>query len=90
MGGSRMPTGRRELAKQEKRERILAAARELFARHGVGGVTTQQIADRADVAIGTPKRVHRSGGSGAEQVEVADVDHEGNRVRGKRSMMACL
>jgi len=53
MGGSRMPTGRRELAKQEKRERILAAARELFAQHGVGGVTTQQIADRADVAIGT-------------------------------------
>lgn len=48
-----MPIGRRERAKQEKRERILSAARELFAEHGVGGVTTQQIADRADVAIGT-------------------------------------
>jgi len=31
----------------------MAAARELFAQRGVSGVTTQQIADRADVAIGT-------------------------------------
>ena len=53
MGSGHMPVGRRELAKQAKRERIMAAARELFAEHGVGGVTTQQIADRADVAIGT-------------------------------------
>ncbi len=48
-----MPIGRRERARQDKRERIVAAARELFARHGVGAVTTQQIADRTDVAIGT-------------------------------------
>ena len=48
-----MPIGRRERAKQDKRERIVAAARELFARHGAGAVTTQQIADRADVATGT-------------------------------------
>lgn len=47
------PPGRRERAKQDKRERIMSAARGLFARHGVGGVTTQQIADAADVAIGT-------------------------------------
>ncbi|NUP21669.1 MAG: TetR/AcrR family transcriptional regulator [Streptomyces sp.] len=53
MGSGDMPPGRRELAKQAKRERIMAAARELFAEHGVGGVTTRQIADRADVAIGT-------------------------------------
>jgi AcrR family transcriptional regulator len=46
-----MPIGRREWAKQDKRERIRAGARELFAEHGVGGVTTQQVADRADVAI---------------------------------------
>jgi AcrR family transcriptional regulator len=26
---------------------------EPFTRHGVSGITTQQIADRADVAIGT-------------------------------------
>lgn len=31
----------------------MVAARDLFAQYGVGGVTTQQIADRADVAIGT-------------------------------------
>lgn len=48
-----MPIGRRKRAKQDKRERIMAAARELLAQHGVSGVTTQQIADRADVAIGT-------------------------------------
>ncbi|MFJ9713236.1 TetR/AcrR family transcriptional regulator [Streptomyces sp. NPDC101234] len=48
-----MPIGRRERARQDKRERIMTAAGELFARHGIGGVTTQQVADRADVAIGT-------------------------------------
>jgi AcrR family transcriptional regulator len=45
--------GRRERAKQDKRARIMTAAKELFAAHGVSGVTTQQVADRADVAIGT-------------------------------------
>jgi len=44
--------GRRERAKRDKRERISGAASELFTRHGVSGVTTQQIADRADAAIG--------------------------------------
>ena len=37
-----MPIGRRERAKRDKRVRILAAAGELFTRHGVRGVTTQQ------------------------------------------------
>ena len=46
-------TGRRDRAKEDKRRRIMDAARALFAEHGVGGVTTQRIADRADVAIGT-------------------------------------
>ncbi len=45
--------GRRERAKEDKRRRIMDAARTLFAERGVGGVTTQQIAERADVAIGT-------------------------------------
>ncbi|MFD5593559.1 TetR/AcrR family transcriptional regulator [Streptomyces griseorubiginosus] len=53
MGGGHMPIGRRERAKQDKRERIMAAARELFAEHGVDRVTTQQVARGADVAIGT-------------------------------------
>ena len=46
-------TGRRERNKQEKLERITEAARELFGRHGVDAVTTQQIADKADVGAGT-------------------------------------
>ncbi|WP_211281811.1 TetR/AcrR family transcriptional regulator [Sanguibacter antarcticus] len=38
---------------QDKRERILAAATDLFHEHGFEGVTTQEISDRADVAAGT-------------------------------------
>jgi AcrR family transcriptional regulator len=53
MRDDQIPIGRRERAKQDKHGRIMTAARELFAEHGVGGVTTQQVADRADVAIGT-------------------------------------
>jgi len=53
MANGPAPSGRRERAKQDKRERIMDATRELFSLHGVGSVTTQQIADRADVAIGT-------------------------------------
>lgn len=45
--------GRREKAMADKRRRIMDAARSLFAERGVGGVTTQEVADRADVAIGT-------------------------------------
>lgn len=45
--------GRRERNKQEKLERITAAAAELFAEHGIDDVTTQQIAERADVGTGT-------------------------------------
>ncbi|UZX03225.1 TetR/AcrR family transcriptional regulator [Arthrobacter sp. CDRTa11] len=53
MSLSASPLGRRERSKQDKKERIRAAAGELFALHDVGTVTTQQIADRADIAIGT-------------------------------------
>jgi AcrR family transcriptional regulator len=45
--------GRRERNKQEKLDRITAAARELFAEHGIDEVTTQQIADKADIGTGT-------------------------------------
>jgi TetR/AcrR family transcriptional regulator len=45
--------GRRERNKQEKLERIIAAARELFDTYGVDAVTTQQIADKADIGTGT-------------------------------------
>jgi TetR/AcrR family transcriptional regulator len=47
------PVGRRERNKQAKLDRITAAARELFAKHGIDDVTTQQIADRADIGTGT-------------------------------------
>ncbi|PWV55387.1 TetR/AcrR family transcriptional regulator [Nocardiopsis sp. L17-MgMaSL7] len=49
---SRAP-GRRERNKQQKLERITAAASELFAEYGVDEVTTQQIAERADIGTGT-------------------------------------
>ncbi|MBD1541885.1 TetR/AcrR family transcriptional regulator [Arthrobacter sp. IA7] len=45
--------GRRERNKQQKLDRITAAARELFSEHGVDEVTTQQIADKADIGTGT-------------------------------------
>lgn len=45
--------GRRERNKQDKLARITAAARELFAERGVDEVTTQEIADRADIGAGT-------------------------------------
>src|SRR4051812_8979767 len=45
--------GRRERNKRAKLERIVAAASELFAEHGVDDVTTQQIADKADIGSGT-------------------------------------
>lgn len=53
-----MPTaaprpGRRERNKQDKLDRITAAARELFTKFGVDDVTTQQIADKADIGTGT-------------------------------------
>ena len=47
------PVGRRERNKQVKLERIVAAARELFTEHGVDEVTTQQIAEKADIGAGT-------------------------------------
>lgn len=47
------PVGRRERNKQEKLDRITAAATELFAERGVDEVTTQEIADKADIGAGT-------------------------------------
>ncbi len=45
--------GRRERNKQAKLDRITAAASELFAERGVDEVTTQEIADKADIGAGT-------------------------------------
>lgn len=53
MPAAPQPVGRRERNKQDKLDRITAAASELFAEHGVAEVTTQQIADKADIGTGT-------------------------------------
>ena len=53
MSVDQSPIGRRERNKQAKLARIVAAAGELFAAHGVDDVTTQQIAERADIGTGT-------------------------------------
>lgn len=47
------PLGRRERNKLEKRARIVAAARQLFAAQGFAETTTQQIAEAADIGTGT-------------------------------------
>ncbi|GJF25060.1 MULTISPECIES: helix-turn-helix domain-containing protein [Streptomyces] len=53
MPGASQPVGRRERNKQLKLDRITAAAHELFAERGIDEVTTQQIADKADIGTGT-------------------------------------
>lgn len=45
--------GRRERNKQEKLDRIIAAAGRLFADRGVDDVTTQEVAEAADIGAGT-------------------------------------
>ncbi|GAA4761087.1 hypothetical protein GCM10023350_54350 [Nocardioides endophyticus] len=47
------PLSRRERNKRAKLDRITAAASALFAEHGIDDVTTQQIADAADIGTGT-------------------------------------
>ena len=61
MSQTREP-GRRELNKADKQRRIHAAALELFSRHGYSTVTTQQVADRAEVGTGTLFRYAQSKG----------------------------
>jgi Transcriptional regulator len=45
--------GRRSLNKEDKRARIFAAARRLFAEFGYAAVTTQQVSDEAGIGAGT-------------------------------------
>lgn len=46
-------TTRRARGKQQKQERIFAAAHDLFQERGYDSVTTAEIADRADISHGT-------------------------------------
>lgn len=55
-----LPEGRRERNKRLKHEAILAAADELFREKGYDAVTTQEIAQRADVSNGTLFRYART------------------------------
>jgi TetR/AcrR family transcriptional regulator len=48
-----MTIGRRERNKEEKRERIVAAASQLFSNQSLDEVTTQQIANAAGIGEGT-------------------------------------
>jgi AcrR family transcriptional regulator len=48
-----MPTVRRERLRQELRQEILAAARDLFVNEGFGSVSMRKIADRVGCAPGT-------------------------------------
>lgn len=52
-GGTAAPVGRRERNMADKQRRIFDAAAALFDENGFEAVTTQQLADRADVAAGT-------------------------------------
>jgi AcrR family transcriptional regulator len=47
------PSGRRARNKQDKQQRIFEAASALFTGQGYSSVTTQMVADRADVGTGT-------------------------------------
>lgn len=61
MSPAREP-GRRELNKADKQRRIHRAARELFFSRGYSSVTTQEVAERAEVGTGTLFRYARSKG----------------------------
>jgi AcrR family transcriptional regulator len=47
------PTGKRDRNKEKSKERILAAALELFRENGLDGTTTRQISQKAGIAEGT-------------------------------------
>jgi AcrR family transcriptional regulator len=84
--GSVSSTGRRERNKEAKQARIFAAAAELFAEHGYALVTTQQIAERADVANGT---LFRYASTKAELLlMVCNDDFHRNLDRGRRDVSA--
>lgn len=73
-----MPAGRRERNKEEKQARIFDAAERLFDELGFAGVTTQRIADEADVAAGT---VFRYAATKAELLMMVSNERSRARIR---------
>ncbi|MFK3672125.1 TetR/AcrR family transcriptional regulator [Leifsonia aquatica] len=73
-----MPAGRRERNKEEKQTRIFDAAERLFDELGFVNVTTQRIADEADVAAGT---VFRYAATKAELLMMVSNERSRERVR---------
>ena len=53
VGTSVAPVGRRERNKRDKRQRIVRAAGRLFSRQGFEATTIRQIAEAADIGLGT-------------------------------------
>ncbi|GAA0432065.1 TetR/AcrR family transcriptional regulator [Leifsonia naganoensis] len=73
-----MPAGRRERNKEEKQTRIFDAAERLFDELGFANVTTQRIADEADVAAGT---VFRYAATKAELLMMVSNERSRERIR---------
>lgn len=78
--------GRRERNKQAKLERIVAAAAQLFAEHGVADVTTAQIADAADIGAGTLFLYAKS--KGELLLLVQNSAYAGSLSRGRAAALA--
>ncbi|WP_449372607.1 TetR/AcrR family transcriptional regulator [Arthrobacter psychrolactophilus] len=77
------PLGRRERNKQAKLDRIVAAAGELFSEYGVDDVTTQQIAEKADIGAGTLFLYAKS--KGELLLMVQNSSYADSLVRGKEA-----
>jgi TetR/AcrR family transcriptional regulator len=75
MPASSPALGRRERNKQQKLERIIEAAGELFARRGVDDVTTQEVAEKADIGTGTLFLYARTKGELLLLVQNASYEH---------------
>lgn len=94
MDNSIETAGRRERNKQDKLERITAAARKLFAEKGVSEVTTAEVAARADVAAGTLFLYAKTKGELlllAQNASYRDAHREGVKASaGKKDCVAAI
>ena len=84
LSSPQVTVGRRERNKQAKLDRITAAAGELFAEHGVDEVTTQQIADKADIGTGTLFLYAKTKGELLLLVQNSALRGRAQRGRGRR------